>query len=260
MLLIISVCLCVSALCKVIATVSKVKALSSIAEYFFFQLFPSLTIFCTFSISYATGLHLLYATEQNTKNYALSTFAMVFGVSMCFLSVLVLEFGNQKGNEREKYGELKLKFKNNYATDCYISVSILFRMCLGFQMSFFSQSLYQSTIVLAIVMVFLFYSLSVLPFLEVFQSYRSNLIHFLELLVLVVCNYWNNFLMYVKPESKANMSDPPTFLYTVAIVCITVSSLCLVFEIYKWIRRAVERQRKSKITDENKNKITNSFA
>lgn len=88
-------------------------------------------MFNCFNIAFSVGLHFKYATAANTNHYLISTIAAVAAVIFCIIAILSLELLDNK-----EFGEYKEKFKKNWLTRAYMSISIIYRMCLGFYMAY----------------------------------------------------------------------------------------------------------------------------
>lgn len=144
-----------------------------------------------------------------------------------------MEFVDPKG-----YGQFKLKMKKNFITRLYIPLSIFYRLLLGFWMGFATDYQYQSLFSLSIVLTFLLYSLVNLPFLETYQNYRSFMCHSLHLLIFAINNYYKGL-----PESQTNKSFLPAQIQLCLLVsCLIISTICLIFEIYLYLRKTLVRR------------------
>lgn len=87
-------------------------------------------LFNSFNIAFSAGLHFKYANPQNTEYYVLSTVAAVFGLAF-YIAILALL---QTSSDNE-FGEFKNKFKKDCVNQIYMSVSVIYRMALGFYMA-----------------------------------------------------------------------------------------------------------------------------
>jgi hypothetical protein len=109
---------------------------------------------------------------------------------------------------RQGYGEYKKKFKNNFGTQLYISISIIYRMILGIYLAYGNDYLYSSLIVLAISLAFVIYNLVNLPFSDTYQNYRANLCHFTTMFIILVANFYTVMKINTPMEDKSVMFSP----------------------------------------------------
>lgn len=95
------------------------------------QFFVTIFIFNCFNIAFSFGLHLRYATADNTDSYILSTSAAALSLAFCLIALGTLTFFSS-----EQSGQFKSKFKRNWLTKAYIPISILYRLSLGFYIAY----------------------------------------------------------------------------------------------------------------------------
>jgi hypothetical protein len=62
----------------------------------FHEVFLTLFLFSSFNIAFSVGLHFKYATQENTDNYILSTFAAVLGVLFYLIILIVIQTADEK--------------------------------------------------------------------------------------------------------------------------------------------------------------------
>jgi hypothetical protein len=72
------------------------------------------------------------------------------------------------------YGEFKKKFKINCVTRAYITISILYRMALGFYMAMGNEQEYQSLLILAISLAYLMFNIINLPFIDAYPKLQGQ--------------------------------------------------------------------------------------
>lgn len=134
--------------------------------------------------------------------------------------------------------------KKNFITRLYIPLSIFYRLVLGFWMGFATNHHNQSLLSISIILTFLLYSVVNLPFLETYQNYRSIMCHSLHLLIFVINNYYKGL-----PENERNKKFLPAQIQLcLLVVCLIMSTVCLIFEIYLYLRKTL--MRRNKVFDE----------
>jgi hypothetical protein len=69
----------------------KIKCLRTFASVLLHQIFVTLLIFNCFNIAFSFGLHMKYATAENTASYTFSTAAAVISILFCFVALICLE-------------------------------------------------------------------------------------------------------------------------------------------------------------------------
>lgn len=92
---------------------------------------------------------------------------------------------------------------------------------------------------------FILYVLSSLPFKSAYQNYRSVLIRLGELCIFMVLNYYKTLTRYVEPEIRAHIHAPALLQLSVIIICLSLSFLALVYEIYSDIKKWREKRQKT---------------
>ena len=74
----------------------KKPILERISKFMFHEVFLTLFLFSSFNIAFSVGLHFKYATQENTENYGLSTFAAVLGVLFYLIILVVIQTADKK--------------------------------------------------------------------------------------------------------------------------------------------------------------------
>lgn len=108
----------------------KFPVFKKINKFFLHQVFITLFLFNSFNIAFSAGLHFKYASPSNTEYYSLSTFAAILGIGL-YLTILIL----LQTSKEDEFGEFKNKFKKDCVNQIYMSVSVVYRMALGFYMA-----------------------------------------------------------------------------------------------------------------------------
>lgn len=205
----------------------KFKVLFTISSFLIKEVFITIFLFNCFNISFSAGLHFRYATNLNTHNYYLSTFAALAGLLLSIFAIIGIEIF-----ENSFYGEFKNKFKKGFLTNAYISISIVYRMAIGFSMALANDNLYGNLFILSTSLAFILYNLINLPFLHAYQNYRANFCHWTQLVILLVTNFYTIMRANEGIEQKAMIFSPAQIEIVLVFLCVFISLSCLIYEIY----------------------------
>lgn len=83
---------------------------------------------------------------------------------------------------------------------------------------------------------FVFYVCVNTPFTNVYQNYRSVLIHCTMFFTLLVTNYYRNMKSTTPLKIKAKIFVPALIELVLIVVCIAVSLIILIYEIYELVK------------------------
>lgn len=162
------------------------ETLKSISQRMIREVFITFFLFNSFNISFSVGLHFRYATPDNSVFYELSTIAAVVALVLCGFAILSLALFS-----KSFYGEYKYNFKNSFIPKIYINITIVYRLVLGFGMSYFNDYEYVTLCLLILSIFFIVYNFVNLPFKEVYHNYRANVCHITHFVIILVANYYN---------------------------------------------------------------------
>ena len=87
------------------------------------------------------------------------------------------------------------------------------------------------------------YNIINLPFRDFYQNYRANLCHITQLIILLVTNYYQSMRYNDELESKARIYAPAKLELVMIVLCVVVSGVCLVYEIYLLLRGKMKKKK-----------------
>lgn len=223
----------------------RVSCLYILSTFLLHQIFIAVLFFGTINMAFSVGLHLKYATPENTFGFALSQSAMVATILLYAGALVYLQVGNKRD-----FGEFKDKMKGGFINQSYIALSIVFRAALGFYMAFGNRDKYQILITMGIYFVFIVYAAINLPFREPYQNYRSMLCHITELSILFITDYYTVLTANQSPTQRINNYSAAVFELCLVALCIVVSAVALVYEILSNLRKNLwDKYKNSKVMD-----------
>lgn len=126
-----------------------------------------------------------------------------------------------------------------------MSVSVLYRMALGFYMAVSNEQTFGTLFILSFSFIYIMYNIINLPFGDFYQNYRANLCHITQLVILMVTNYYRSMRFNDDLEIKARIHTPAKLELVLIVICVVFSGVCLAYEIYLMLK---QRLGKSKIT------------
>ena len=94
--------------------------------------------------------------------------------------------------------------------------------------------------VMAISICFVLYSLVNLPFTRAYHNYRANLCHLTNFVTLFVAMYYRSMMSTTSPKETSTEYFPAYIEIACILLCLGVSGLVLIYEIYIYIRDKVE--------------------
>ena len=95
----------------------------------------------------------------------------------------------------------------------------------------------ESTLItLAFSLLFLIYVCVNTPFTNVYQNYRAVFVHFTTFCILLVTNFYRNMKQTTEIEIKAKIFAPALIELILIVVCIAISILILIYEIWEIVR------------------------
>ena len=189
----------------------------------------TLLIFSSFNIAFSAGLHWNYASSSS-PHYTLHTAFLYSALLLVVLVICFLEFSSQKG-----YGEFKDKFKRDFGSTIYVSMSLLYRTGLGIYVSINNEYELGALIALSFSMVFLLYNFTNLPFRSALHNYRANAVHISQFIILMATNYYRSMKSTTSIDIKGRIYEPAILVLASIGICALLSFLLLIYESIKFV-------------------------
>ena len=227
------------AICKMIGN----KTGKAISKRFLKEGTLTLMIFSSFNIAFSAGVHWNYADPSNPY-YTLNTAFLYSAVALMLLMMGFLEFSS-----RGTYGEFKDKFKRDFGSTIYISMSLLYRMGLGIYVSINNEYELGALIAISFSMVFLLYNFTNLPFCSALYNYRANAIHVTQFIILMTANYYRSMKSTTSIDIKGRIYEPAILVLVSIGVCALLSFLLLIYELVKLVQQCGASLQKMRVSN-----------
>lgn len=134
--------------------------------------------------------------------------------------------------DKSDYGEFKSKFKRVWICQLYIPLTVCYRMALGFYTALKTDYQESTLLILAFSIAFLMFFGVNLPFTNVYQNYRAGLIHVTMAFTLLTTNYYRSMKSTTPMEIKGRIFNPALIELVMIVLCLVLSFLVLIYEIY----------------------------
>ena len=160
-------------------------------------------------------------------------------IIISFIVVASVQFG-----KIGEFGEFKNKFKD-CQSQLFIPLLFVYRVSLGLYSSLRHDNEYSTIFMLGISIVFNLYIIINLPFIDVFQNYRTAAIHITTIFIIITADYYRTMKSNTPMSIKGRLYGPAIAELVMIGICIAISFVVLVWEIYQYIKSC----RNSKIKD-----------
>ena len=230
--------LIVSVTLLLISSAIKSKRLKNVALHLLKEGSLTLLMFIAFPISFFSGVQWRYASSS-TPLFLQSSILLYGSLFLLLASLFVLECTNHK-----HYGEFKKKFKEDCVSQLYVSTSILYRSALGFYIGFYHNYEEGTIIVVGFSIFFILYNIANLPFRSTFHNYRANIIHISQFILLMVSNYYRSMKSTTAISIKSRVYEPGILVLACVGVCLCLSFVGVVYEIFKVVQRCLKKRQK----------------
>jgi hypothetical protein len=138
-------------------------------------------------MAFSSALFFKYSSPSHTSNYTLNMIASIVSIGFYLIILFLLSCTSHQG-----FGEFKKKFKEDFVSEKYMTISVLYRLSLGVYMAVSNEQTLGTLFMLFFSIFYILYSITNLPFNAAFQNYRSNLCHITQLIILLVTNYYRS--------------------------------------------------------------------
>jgi hypothetical protein len=216
----------VAGITYLISSVTFLMTVRRVSLYLLKQGLITLVLFNCFNVAFSAGVHWSFA-DHSDQFYALST-------SLCFITLAVMAVADvamEFTNEIE-YGEFKQKFKRKMESKLFIPSTILYRICLGFYMGTQSQYKYSTVIAIGITLLFFLFFIVTLPFISPYHNYRSFLCLTTTFVIVMIANFYKTMMNNTPISIKALIFSPIILEICLVGICIVVSLIVLIYEIF----------------------------
>ena len=115
-------------------------------------------------------------------------------------------------------------------------VTIFYRMGIGYYMSTMNEDILSTLLVLLISIYFIIYNLVNLPFIKAYHNYRANVCHLSHFSILFIPMYYRSMNEGYSLNQLNSLVNPVYFELAALGLCLAVSAVVLVVDIYVWIR------------------------
>lgn len=193
-----------------------------------------------FNIAFGIALHFNYA-DKSSDGYFLSSVAAVTAGALVFVPCILL-----MATESKQFGEFNDKLKPDFVCQIYFVFALFFRFSLGYYAAVKAQYTLSSLIVVGFSILWLSYNFVNLPFRKAYQNYRANVCHIAQFVILMVANYYDSLLSNEPWEKRGHEFRGAEIQIWAIYIAIGVSGVCLVYDIYLFIRRMFCRNTKPK--------------
>lgn len=108
----------------------------------------------------------------------------------------------------EGFGEFKDKFKPDALQSNYMTITLLFRLLLGFFLAFNNENHLSTLFVLGISLAFILYNLINLPYSQAYHNYRACICHLSQFVIIFVTMYYRSMKSTTDITEVASIYEP----------------------------------------------------
>ncbi len=177
-------------------------------------------LFSSLNIAYSSGVYYRFSTKDIYSNVA--SIGSLSGLAlMAFLFPFIEAIG---------FGEFKDKFKKDPIESNYMTITLIYRILLGFFLAFENESHLSTLLVLGLNLAFILYNLINLPFKKAYHNYRACICHFSQFGIIFATMYYRSMKCNTHTADVAGIYLPAKIEFSLICLCLLVSAVILLYD------------------------------